>query len=71
MFNININAIKFDDITVTFQPIRPNKPIIIITEDAQPNKGIITHFIFLKISHNVSIIKIKTPNPKTKISLFI
>ena len=57
IFKINIKAIKFDEITVTFHPIIPNNPIIIITEVAQPNNGIITHLIFLKMNHNVSTIK--------------
>ena len=30
IFKISINAIKFDEITVTFHPKNPNKPIIII-----------------------------------------
>ena len=71
IFNINIRAIKFEEITVTFQPSNPNKPIIIITDVAQPINGIATHFKFLKISQRVKIIKIKTPIPKTTISLFI
>ena len=71
MFNISINAIKFDEITVTFQPINPNRPIMIITEVAHPNNGIITHFKFLKINQRVSTMKIKTPIPKTIISLLI
>ena len=29
--------------TVTFHPINPNKPIMMITDVAQPNKGNITH----------------------------
>ena len=70
MFNINIKAIKFEEITVTFHPINPNKPIIIITEVAQPNNGIITHLKFLKINQRVKTIKIKTPIPKTTIYHF-
>ena len=57
MFKISIKAIKFEDITVTFHPIKPNKPIIIITEVAQPNNGINTHFMFLKMNQRVKIIK--------------
>ena len=63
IFKINIKAI-FDEITVTFHPIIPNNPIIIITEVAHPANGIITHLKFLKMNHNVSTIKIKTPIPK-------
>ena len=44
MFKISINAMKFEEITVTFHPIRPNKPIIIMTEVEHPINGIITHF---------------------------
>ena len=33
---ISIKAIKFDDITVTFHPTKPKKPIIIKTEKAVP-----------------------------------
>ena len=61
----------FDEITVTFQPSNPNRPIIIITEVAHPSNGITTHFRFLKINHKVNMIKIKTPIPKTTISLLI
>ena len=32
---ININAMKFDEITVTFQPVRPRRPTIIKTEKKQ------------------------------------
>ena len=71
IFNISINAIKFEDITVTFQPRYPRRPIIIITELVQPIKGIITHLTFLNIIHNVKIIKTKTPKPKTIISFLI
>ena len=35
---------KFEDITVTFHPIKPNSPIIIITDVAHPKRGIATHF---------------------------
>ena len=61
---INISAIKFDDITVTFHPKRPNMPSIIITEKKQLLIGIIIQINFLKINHKVAIINIKTPNPK-------
>ena len=57
--------------TVTFQPIKPSSPIMIITEGAQPNNGIITHLRFLNINQSVKIIKMKTPIPKTMISLFM
>ena len=46
MFRININAMKLDEITVTFHPRRPNKPTIIPTDDAHPKSGIITSLIF-------------------------
>ena len=62
---------KFDEITVTFHPINPNNPIIIITEVAQPNNGITTHFKFLKINHRVKTIKKNTPIPNTTMSLLI
>ena len=71
MLRISIKAIKFEEITVTFQPINPNKPIIIITDVAQPNNGIITHLIFLKIIQSVRTMKINTPKPNTIISFFI
>ena len=60
ILSISINAIKFEEITVTFQPIKPKRPIMNITDVAQPSNGIITHFIFLKINQSVKIIKIKT-----------
>ena len=59
IFKININAIKFDEITVTFQPIKPKRPIMMITDIEQPKRGKITHLIFLKINHSVKIIKKK------------
>ena len=40
------------------------KPIIIITEVAQPIRGITTHIMFLKINNKVKIMKMKTPNKK-------
>ena len=39
--SINIIAIKFDDITVTFQFIRPKNPTIIITAKKQLEIGIV------------------------------
>ena len=71
MVNINIRAIKFDDITVTFHPSNPSNPVIIITEKKQLLNGIIIHIIFLNTNHRVAIIKNKTPKPKTKISFFM
>ena len=62
---------KLEEITVTFQPIKPKRPTINITDVAQPSNGIITHFIFLKINQSVKIIKIKTPIPNTTISFLI
>ena len=32
---ININAIKFEDMTVTFHPIKPSRPVIINTEKGE------------------------------------
>ena len=69
--NINIRAIKFDDITVTFHPKKPSRPVIIITAKKQLLKGIIIQIIFLKTNHKVTIIKIRTPIPKIIISFFI
>ena len=54
---MSIKAIKLDEMTVTFHPIKPNEPIITITDVAHPNKGIITHLIFRKINQRVKIIK--------------
>ena len=71
MLRISINAIKFEEMTVTFHPIIPNKPIIIITEVAHTNNGINTHLIFLNINQRVIIIKMNTPIPKTTISFLI
>jgi hypothetical protein len=65
---ISIKAIKLEDITVTFQPYIPNKPIIIDTEKNQLKRGIRTHMNFLNTNHKVKIIKTKTPAPKTIIS---
>ena len=65
---ISIKAIKFDDITVTFHPTKPKKPIIIKTEKKQLNKGIKTHNKFLKTNHRVKTMNKNTPPPKTTIS---
>ena len=62
---------KFDEMTVTFQPSNPNRPIIIITEVAHPINGITTHLKFLKINQSVKIIKMNTPTPNTAISFFV
>ena len=50
MFKINIRAMKFDEITVTFHPTKPKNPTIRMTETVHPINGIITHFMFLKSS---------------------
>ena len=50
---MSINAIKFEEITVTFHPIKPRSPIIKITEVTHPNNGIITHLKFLKINQKL------------------
>ena len=68
---MSIKAMKFEEITVTFQPINPKIPSINITEVEHPSKGITTHFIFLKIIQRVINMKIKTPIPNTMISFFI
>ena len=56
---ININAIKFDEITVTFHPNKPNIPIMIITEKKQLLIGTIIQINFLKTNHKVAIINKK------------
>ena len=68
---ISIRAIKFEDITVTFQPTNPSKPIIIKTEKKQLNNGMNTQSKLLKTNHRVQTINIKTPAPNTTISFFI
>ena len=62
---------KFDEITVTFHPNNPSKPVMIITEKKQLLIGTIIQISFLNTNHNVAIINNKTPNPKTTISLLI
>ena len=69
--SISINAIKFDEITVTFQPIKPSKPTIIITEKKQLEIGIIIQIQDLNTYQSVAIINKKTPTPKYIISFFI
>ena len=69
--NMSINAIKFEEITVTFQPRIPSKPIIITTENRQLLIGMIIQINFLKTNHKVAIINNKTPQPKTIISLLM
>ena len=68
---ININAIKFDDITVTFQPRIPKRPVIINTEKKQLLIGTIIQINFLNTNQSVAIINNKTPTPKTTISFFM
>merc|ERR1711969_136012 len=58
---ISIRAIKFEDITVTFQPTNPSKPTIIRTEKKQLKRGINTHSKFLKTNQSVQTIKRNTP----------
>ena len=67
---ISIKAIKFEDITVTFQPINPNKPTIMKTEKKQLKSGINTHKKLLKTNQSVQTIKRNTPTPNTAISFF-
>ena len=68
---INISAIKFDEITVTFHPSKPRRPIIITTEKKQLLIGTIIQISFLNTNHSVAIMNNKTPRPKTTISLLI
>ena len=68
---INIKAIKFDEITVTFQPNKPKSPVIINTEKKQLLRGRIIQIIFLKTNQSVAIINNKTPIPKTTISFLM
>ena len=65
-----MRAIKFDEITVTFQPNNPKIPTIIKTEKKQLKRGMNTQRKLLKTNHKVQIIKRKTPAPKTTISFF-
>ena len=69
--NINISAMKFDDITVTFHPRIPSRPVITMTENKQHEIGTTIQTNFLNTYHNVPIIKIKTPKPKITISFLI
>ena len=69
--NMSINAIKLEEITVTFQPRIPSNPIIIKTENKQLLIGTIIQINFLKTNHKVAIINTRTPKPKTIISLLI
>ena len=69
--NINIKAIKLDDITVTFHPKRPRSPVIIITEKKQLLIGTIIHINLLNTYQRVATINKKTQSPKTIISFLI
>ncbi len=62
---------KFEDITVTFQPNNPSKPTIIRTEKKQLKRGMNTHNKLLKTNQSVKTIKINTPAPNTIMSFFI
>ncbi len=68
---ISIRAMKFDDITVTFQPTSPNKPTIIKTEKKQLKRGMNTHNKLLKTNQSVQTIKRNTPVPNTIMSFLI
>ena len=68
---ISIKAIKFDEITVTFQPNNPNMPIIIITEKKQLLIGTIIQISLLNTNHKVPIIKNRTPIPNTIMSFLM
>ena len=68
---ISIKAIKFEDITVTFQPTNPKRPTIIKTEKKQLRSGMNTQVKLLKTNQSVQIIKINTQAPKTIMSFFI
>ena len=50
---ININAIKFEDMTVTFHPIKPSRPVIINTEKKQLLKGTMIQINFLNKTYEV------------------
>ena len=69
--NMSINAIKFEEITVTFHTRIPSKPIIITTENRQLLIGTTIQINFLKTNHKVAIINKRTPKPKTTMSLLI
>ena len=69
--NMSINAMKFEEITVTFQPRIPSKPIIITTENKQLLIGTMIQINFLKTNHKVAIMNKRTAKPKTIISLLI
>ena len=57
--------------TVTFQPNKPKIPVIIITEKKQLLIGTIIQISFLKTNQRVPIMNIRTPMPKTIMSLLI
>ena len=69
--NMSISAIKFEEITVTFHPRIPSKPIIITTENKQLLIGTMIQINFLKTNHKVAIMNKRTPKPKTMMSLLI
>ena len=68
---INIKAMKFDEITVTFHPNNPNNPIIIITEKKQLLIGTIIQINLRNTNQRVAMINSRTPIPKTMISLLM
>ena len=55
---INIKAIKFDEITVTFHPKSPRKPVINTTEKKQLLIGTIIQINISKYIPKCAIIKI-------------
>jgi hypothetical protein len=65
---ISINIIKFDEITVTFQPNIDTQPIIAISEAKQLEMHVSIHNGFLKTIYRTIKIKISAPMPKIMIS---
>ena len=62
---ISIREMKFDDMTVTRQSIKPRKPTITRAEMVQHDKGRIIQRSFLKKKKRAKIKKHKTQKPNT------
>ncbi len=61
---ISIRDVKFDEMTVTRQSIKPRKPTITRAEIVQHDRGRITQRSFLKKNVRAKIKKHKIPKPK-------
>ena len=71
MVRISISEMKFEEITVTCQPARPSRPIMLNPAKKQLANGSTTHRIALKTMANMATRNTNTPKPNVTRSLRI